>query len=526
MDTAPQLSLSDILRNADGLLMGPAAPSSQADGGRAAWFAAETEWRAAIAALAQVIKTLPRPTSAKAHEHRSKGAVLSGPLPLFNATDLGQQFETWVITPRPLADALNGRRSLLPSTRTFLPPSAQPAIRALPLTLENPLLAERFCLAITPTFSVGLVLGQPADDNVCFQYSFDPEVLLKLWQHMRSHIAATAADTLEHLDEHLAQIIATPDYRLVTRFTQQLLSHLPHRACESTFQTSKQRGVQLANWTASTDEEAHLGSSVVSAQATQSFAESVTEPNTESAATAAQQESDTELLQAMTHEIRTPLTTIRTLTRSLLRRKDISPEVRKRLSRIDQECTQQIDRFNLIFQAVELETNQRDRLRSSLAPIALSQIFQDSLPRWQQQAQRRNLSLDVALPPDLPRVTSDPTLLNQVLSGVVEWFTQCLPAQSHIQMRVTLAGHQMKLQFESEPNTAGEASDGQDPSERQPLKSLGQLLMIAPETGGLSLNLDATKNLFHFLGGKLTVRQKPQQGEVLTVYLPLDTREV
>jgi len=30
-----------------------------------------------------------------------------------------------------------------------------------------------------------------------------------------------------------------------------------------------------------------------------------------------------------------------------------------------------------------------------------------------------------------------------------------------------------------------------------------------------------TKNLFNALGGKLIVRQRPQQGEVLTIFLPL-----
>jgi hypothetical protein len=48
--------------------------------------------------------------------------------------------------------------------------------------------------------------------------------------------------------------------------------------------------------------------------------------------------------------------------------------------------------------------------------------------------------------------------------------------------------------------------------------------MFQPETGGLSLNLNATKNLFQALGGKLIVRQRPQAGEVLTVFLPLETK--
>jgi signal transduction histidine kinase len=36
------------------------------------------------------------------------------------------------------------------------------------------------------------------------------------------------------------------------------------------------------------------------------------------------------------------------------------------------------------------------------------------------------------------------------------------------------------------------------------------------------LNLAVTKNLFQAIGGKLTVRQKAEQGKVLTIFLPLD----
>jgi signal transduction histidine kinase len=46
--------------------------------------------------------------------------------------------------------------------------------------------------------------------------------------------------------------------------------------------------------------------------------------------------------------------------------------------------------------------------------------------------------------------------------------------------------------------------------------------MFQPETGSLSLNLNVTKHLFQVLGGKLIVRQRPQEGEVMTIFLPLE----
>jgi hypothetical protein len=51
--------------------------------------------------------------------------------------------------------------------------------------------------------------------------------------------------------------------------------------------------------------------------------------------------------------------------------------------------------------------------------------------------------------------------------------------------------------------------------------SLGQLLMFQPETGAITLNIAATKHLFQAIGGKLIVRQRPQNGEVLTIFLPV-----
>jgi signal transduction histidine kinase len=234
-----------------------------------------------------------------------------------------------------------------------------------------------------------------------------------------------------------------------------------------------------------------------------------------------------ELLQAIAHEVRTPLSTIRTLTRLLLKRKDLSPDVLKRLDIIDQECTEQIDRFNLIFRAAELETCTTRPPLTSLAPISLAQVFQQNISRWQQLAAQRGLTLDVLLPQKLPKVVTDPSMFDQVLTGLVDRITQTLAPGSHIQVRVELAGHQLKLQFDSQ--SAADASPVGNAAVMghafvPPLKSLGQLLMFQPETGSLSLSLAVTKNLFQALGGKLIVKQRPQQGEVLTIYLPLETR--
>ena len=507
---AQPLSLSDLLLQGRGELAVDTLPAAR----RASQRGAEVEWQAAIAALSQLLASLPRPTQGKeAYPVQKLGLVLSGPLPVITAATLMERFTPWVVTPQPLAEALNGQRSLLPAAHLETAP-APPPIQALPLSIADPLLTERFCLVVTAAFRLALVLGQPTGSGWTCQYSFDPTVVNALVQRVTAAVAAVGSPHVTPLLQHLATYPSTPpDYRLVAQFSQSMVAHLPHRSHPETqleVVSVPGGGLHLAHWRTVSEPQSPIRSQPAMAWTSE----------TEGPAPGP----DAELLQAMAHEIRTPLTTIRTLTRSLLRRQDVGGDVAKRLQRIDQECTQQIDRFNLIFRAAELASDNRDRLQCPLAPIALAQVFQEAVPQWQQQAHRRNLDLKVTLPPQLPRVNSDPTLLHQVLTGVVEWFTQGLPAQSQVHMQVILAGHQLKLQFAAEPGEQGTGA-GHNGS-RLRTRSLGQLLTVAPDTGGVSLNLDVTKTLFQALGGKLIVRQRPHQGEVLTVFLPLEAREI
>ena len=219
---------------------------------------------------------------------------------------------------------------------------------------------------------------------------------------------------------------------------------------------------------------------------------------------------DVALLQALSHEIRTPLTSIRTMTRLLLRHQDLDPKMVRLLENIDQECSEQINRMELIFRATELKSSGDQNCSIELVKTSLEALLNQSIPRWKKQAQRRNVDLDIGLPKKLPQVVSNPGMLDQVLTGLIEKCTRSLSGGGQIKVQVSTAGHQLKLQFHTESYR-----------QNNPFKALGQLLLLQPETGSVSLNLDVTKNLFNRLGGKLIVRQRSQQGEIFTIFLPL-----
>ncbi|MGC1247344.1 MAG: HAMP domain-containing sensor histidine kinase, partial [Spirulinaceae cyanobacterium] len=369
------------------------------------------------------------------------------------------------------------------------------SVAEFPLLSVDPIAAEQFCLVCTSDFALVIVLGEDSFGTTRFQFSFEPEVVRKAWQILRARLLFANFGKLAYLDslfEKFAPI--PPDYRTVMQFSREILKNLPDITLG---ETEPQKEIRIQ-----TNQETEAAELI-----------NLNKYKTEVKDKRDNSTPELELLQALTHEIRTPLTTIRTMTKLLLKkRKQFSADVIKRLEVIDQECTEQIDRMELIFRAAEMETTTVNSPEVQLTTIYLDQVFQQSIPRWQKQAQRRKVNLEFTLPKKLPKVVSDPGMLDRVLTGLMENFTRSLPTGGEIQVQVTTAGNQLKLQFLSQCHYQNDS-----------LKSLGHLLMFQPETGSLSLNLNVTKNLFHALGGKLIVRQRPQQGEVFTVFLPLSS---
>ena len=463
---------------------------------------AKRQWRGAIAAL----HSLLQPIDETSDICPINGLILSGPLPFLSDRALATNFVNWLFTPDAFSSATM-QFQLPPAAETVTKPQLEETllgsqIAATFLILPNdPLKTEKFCLVLTAKFSLVMVLGETTLGESIFQFSFAPEVLEKAWQSLRSRALLTGNSVqLQKLDACYKQFTPKqPDYQTVMQFTQLLLQYMP----ETQEALSAPESYRIRK---KIDPSTNSNTSQTAPRETSQFTD----------------RQDVELLQAIAHEVKTPLATIRTFTRLLLKRRDLPEKALEHLKKIDRECSEQIDRFSLIFRAVELETSEVKNDKMPLTTTCLSQVFQQSIPRWQKQANRRNLTLDVALPPTMPAVISDPTMLDQVMTGLIENFTSSLPTGSHVQVQVLPAGNQLKVQFESQSQTDRRGDQATDNKMKPTMKSLGQMLMFQPETGNLSLNMKVTKNLFQAIGGKLIVRQRPQQGQVLTIFLPLN----
>ncbi|MEO6860592.1 MAG: HAMP domain-containing sensor histidine kinase [Microcoleus sp.] len=475
---------------------------------------AEQEWYGAIATLNQMLAKQKHCLSPSPIPNSCQGLVLSGPSSVLTEPVVASGFANWIFTSIPDNDAalwsFRARQTLALLPAADEQRSVPAAAPALALAIGDPLANEQFCVVLTASFSLVMVLGENAAGIPAFLFSFDPQVVAKAWEVLRRRV--TESDCLlantdgclnwpanqltnnsTQLDALFQQFLpVAPNYQTVALFSRLLLNNLP---------VGKEEAGRV--------KDERVDDSLKGRQ------------DLKCKSPIPHATKEVELLQAIAHEVRTPLATIRTLTRLLLKRPKLEPVVVKRLEMIDAECTAQIDRFGLIFRAVELEMSQAKNSGMQLTAMSLGEVLQNSIPRWQKQAIQRNHTLEVIVPKKLPAVVSDPTMLDQVLTNLIENFTRTLPSGSRIQVEVTLAGDQLKLQLESEHLPENNRDSTFAAKANAPLRSIGPLLMVQPETGSLSLNLSVTKNLFRAAGGKLVIRQRPSKGEVMTVFLPL-----
>ncbi|MEJ1934964.1 HAMP domain-containing sensor histidine kinase [Nostoc sp. NIES-2111] len=462
---------------------------------------AEQQWRMSLAATEHLLIN----TLVAVDSEALQGLVLAAPAPLFSQPILAQSLQTITFTAKPF-NPLALMPFQMPGAIAFTEPETTLCESVLPLLPADPLASEQFCLVFTDKFRLVLVLATHKDGTKAFSFSFEPEIVQQAWRSLGARVMLTNPDLYAELDGLVEKYpVVAPDYRTVIQFSQFLLQELPEEEARD-WGLGRSRGAEA---------QESRGEEILYPQCP------IPKPQYQ-ISNPASIKPDVELLQAFAHEVRTPLTTIRTMTRLLLKRRDLPANVIHRLEIIDHECTEQIDRMELLFKAAELETSTSGKsAHTHLTAMSLDQVLQQSIPRWQQAAERRNLTLDVVLPQQLPTVVSNPNMLDRVLTGLMENFTRSLPAGSHIQVQVIPAGDQLKLQLSPQtlcPDTSKTTAPATPPIR----KALGQLLMFQPETGTISLNIAATKHLFQAIGGKLIVRQRPQYGEVLTIFLPLE----
>ncbi len=215
----------------------------------------------------------------------------------------------------------------------------------------------------------------------------------------------------------------------------------------------------------------------------------------------------TTLLAAVSHDLRTPLSSIKagvsTLRQSGL---DLSPEDEAELLESVEESADRLDA--LIGNLLDLSRLETGAVRAHHHSIDLLDAVVSTV-RTTSAPQR----IDVDLEPDLPLVRTDLGLLDRVLANVVE---NALSHSGDAEVRITAGRIREAVQLR-----VIDRGPGVSDADKDRIFAAFQRVGDAPQGDGLGLGLAVARGLMAVMGGSLVAEDTPGGGLTMVVELPL-----
>jgi two-component system, OmpR family, sensor histidine kinase KdpD len=143
------------------------------------------------------------------------------------------------------------------------------------------------------------------------------------------------------------------------------------------------------------------------------------------------------MLTSISHDLRTPLTTImaaHSMLRSLGESGD--PAIRQELFERAEDEAKRLDRF--IGNLIDMTQLESGKMKVKLGPIEVGEAVESALARADHLVVRHTVTVD--LPPDLPMVTADFMLLEQVLFNLVDNAVKYAPQDATVNISANIDG--------------------------------------------------------------------------------------
>jgi two-component system, OmpR family, sensor histidine kinase KdpD len=217
----------------------------------------------------------------------------------------------------------------------------------------------------------------------------------------------------------------------------------------------------------------------------------------------------TALLAAVSHDLRTPLASIKASVTSLLQR-DIdwpSPTRQEFLETIDVEA----DRLNsIVGNLLDMSRLQTGSLELMLRAVSLDEVVAGAIVGLGD----RSVPLEVDVAESLPPVKADAALLERAIANLVGNAIQWSPRGSCVRIGAGVVGEHVELQIV-------DRGPGIPLSERDRVFLPFQRLGDRNNATGVGLGLAVARGFVEVMGGELTVDDTPGGGLTMSVSLPV-----
>jgi len=236
-----------------------------------------------------------------------------------------------------------------------------------------------------------------------------------------------------------------------------------------------------------------------------------------------------EFVSSVSHEMRTPLTTIKALTRLLMRDGLDESKRREYVETISVECDRQID---LVLNLLDLSRIEGGVFRITHECVDVSEVISSCVRSEARAAEKRGHGLRVDPVGELPRVCADPKALRRVLSNIIENAIKYTPDGGRIRLSAREEGDEVLISVadngrgippEDMPVLFDKFHRGRPAPHSEATRSAttdADFLEDA-DMSGVGLGLYLGRNVMEQMGGRISVESEVGRGSTFTLHLPV-----
>jgi two-component system phosphate regulon sensor histidine kinase PhoR len=216
---------------------------------------------------------------------------------------------------------------------------------------------------------------------------------------------------------------------------------------------------------------------------------------------------------SVSHEFRTPLTSLRQFTDLLSDGDDLLPEKRRHFYAAQSRATERLQRLVeslLDFRRMEAGTHRYDR-----RPLAASPLVASVVEDFRREAAARGFEVEYAPPADEPVIDADADAMSLALWNLLDNAVKYSGDQRHVS--VSLAARKGSTEIAVSDRGLGVAADEQREIFRQFVRGRDARARGIKGTG---IGLAMVRHIVHGHGGRVRLESAPGKGSTFTIVLP------
>jgi signal transduction histidine kinase len=222
-----------------------------------------------------------------------------------------------------------------------------------------------------------------------------------------------------------------------------------------------------------------------------------------------------EFISTVTHELKTPLTSVRALAEILHDNPDISEQQNEQFTSI---IVKEIDRLTrLIVQVLEFQKIKSGKMEWQILNVDFKEVIQDAYTATRQLMEDKQIQLNVNNPEACPTVKGDKDRLVQVMVNLISNAVKFCPSD-HGMIWIKVWNENERLRVDVKDNGIGVRLQDQAAifEEFRQVKHASK-----GRPSGTGLGLPITKRIITHHGGEIWITSELNQGATFSFYLPI-----